>query len=70
MVGSEVIKLTLLEQIFDITKPKLLTFGWFAWGYGKWREAVDYFHSLTVYRQVRKWRHRMAVTLRARFIGR
>ena len=35
MVGSEVIKLTLLEQIFDITKPKLLPFGWFAWGYGQ-----------------------------------
>jgi hypothetical protein len=70
MVGSEVIKLTLLEQIFDITKPKLLTFGWFAWGYGKWREAVGYIHSLTVWRLVRKWRHRMAAMLRASFIGR
>jgi hypothetical protein len=69
MVGGEVIKLTLLEQIFDVTKPKLLTFGWFAWGYGKWRENVDYIHSLTVWRSVHDWRCRMVATFRARSIG-
>jgi hypothetical protein len=69
MVGGEVIKLTLLEQIFDVTKPKLLTFGWFAWGYGKWRENVDYIHSLAVWRSVHDCRRRVVATLRARLIG-
>jgi hypothetical protein len=69
MIGGEVIKLTLLEQIFEVTKPKLLTFGWFAWGYGKWRENVNYIHSLTVWRLVQAWRRHIVATLRARSIG-
>ncbi|WP_049975911.1 hypothetical protein [Azospirillum sp. B506] len=35
IVGAEVVKITLVERLFHIAKPKLLTIGWFAWGYGR-----------------------------------
>ncbi|WP_247893893.1 hypothetical protein [Azospirillum endophyticum] len=33
IVGAELIKITLVERLFHVAKPKLLTIGWFAWGY-------------------------------------
>ncbi len=32
--GAELVKITLVERLFHIAKPKLLTIGWFARGYG------------------------------------
>ncbi len=52
MTGGEIIKLTLLEQLFDMTKPQLLTFPWFAWGYGHWRAVLSYLRSLPVWLRV------------------
>jgi len=46
IVGGEVVKLTLFEQLFDMTKPKLMNFRWFAWCYCRWRTAIDYLRSL------------------------
>ncbi len=65
IVVGEIIKLTLFEQLFDMTKPKLMTFPWFAWCYGRWRAAIEYVRSLPVwhkmldrYRAVRAWARR------------
>jgi hypothetical protein len=33
IVGGEVVKLTLFEQLFDMVKPNLMSFRWFAWCY-------------------------------------
>ncbi|WP_247892361.1 hypothetical protein [Azospirillum sp. Sh1] len=33
IVGAELIKIMLVERLFHVAKPKLLTIGWFAWGY-------------------------------------
>ncbi|KAA0593535.1 hypothetical protein J2848_000635 [Azospirillum lipoferum] len=33
IVGAELVKITLVERLFHIAKPKLLTIGWFVWGY-------------------------------------
>ena len=33
MVGAELVKIILVERLFHVAKPKLLTIGWFAWGY-------------------------------------
>jgi hypothetical protein len=33
IVLGEVVKLTLFEQLFDMTKPQLMSFRWFAWCY-------------------------------------
>ncbi len=53
MIGGEIVKLTLFEQLFDMTKPKLMTFPWFAWAYGHWRAAVDYLRSRPISRRIR-----------------
>jgi hypothetical protein len=54
IVRGEVVKLTLFEQLFDVTKPKLMSFHWFAW-----RAAIDYLQSLPLkrdwYGRVRAW---------------
>lgn len=55
IVGGEVIKLTLLDQVFHMTKPKLLTFPWFARGYARWEMALAYLRSLPAWRRVRSW---------------
>lgn len=33
IIGAELVKITLVERLFHIAKPKLLTIGWFAWSY-------------------------------------
>jgi hypothetical protein len=55
IAGGEVVKLTLFEQLFDMTKPKLLTFQWFAWSYSRWRAAIEYLRSLPPWRRMRDW---------------
>lgn len=35
IAGAELVKITLVERLFHIAKPKLLTIGWFACGYGR-----------------------------------
>jgi len=55
IVGGEVIKLTLLDQVFHMTKPKLLTFPWFAKGYARWEITLVYLRSLSGWRRVRAW---------------
>ena len=69
IVVGEVVKLTLFEQLFDMTRPKLMSFRWFAWGYGRWRAALEYVRSLPVwrkmlrcYRTVRAWALRWRIT--------
>jgi hypothetical protein len=53
--GGEIVKLSVFEQLFAMTKPKLLTFRWFAWGYGRWRAALDYLRALPVWQRLRGW---------------
>jgi hypothetical protein len=62
ITGSELVKLTLFEQVFDMAKPKLMSFTWFAWGVHHWHETLDYLRSLIAwstivarYRRTRAW---------------
>jgi hypothetical protein len=55
IVAGEVIKLTLFQQLFDMTKPKLMSFNWFAWSYGSWRAAMEHVRSLPVWRKLLSW---------------
>src|SRR5262249_35701896 len=55
IVAGEIVKLTLFEQLFDMTKPQLMTFAWFAWGYSRWQVALAYLRSLPAWRRVRNW---------------
>lgn len=66
VVGSELVKLTLFEQLFDVTKPKLMTFFWFAWCYNRWRAAIDYLRSLPLWRRMIKWYRSVRMWVRHR----
>jgi hypothetical protein len=67
IVAGEIIKLTLFEQLFDMTKPKLMTFPWFSWCYGKWRAAIEYVRSLHVWhKMLDRYRTVRALALRGR----
>ncbi|MEJ0019193.1 MAG: hypothetical protein WDN25_22100 [Acetobacteraceae bacterium] len=59
IVIGEIVKLTLLDQIFDMTKPKLLTFPWFAWGYARWEAVLARLRSLPLWQRI-VYRYRMA----------
>ena len=67
IVGGEVVKLTLLEQLFDMTKPKLLSFYWFAWSYSRWRGAIEYLRSLPLWRRMREWYGTVRAWIRRRW---
>jgi len=69
IIGGELIKLSLFERLFDMTKPKLMSFPWFARCYNAWQTAIEFLRSLLVwrrmlelYRTVRTWvrRHWLA----------
>lgn len=55
IVGGEIVKLTLFEQLFDMTKPKLMTFPWFASAYARWQAVMRYLRSLPAWRRVLRW---------------
>jgi hypothetical protein len=55
IIGSELVKLTLFEQMFDMAKPKLMSFRWFAWGYDHWQETRHYLRSLPAISRIRDW---------------
>jgi hypothetical protein len=42
---GEIIKVTLVEQVIEITKPKLLSFHWFAWMYSRWEAVLERLNS-------------------------
>jgi len=54
-IVGELLKLAIFDQIFEMTKPKLMTLPWFAWCYTTWRGAVDYVRNLPMWRQARTW---------------
>lgn len=63
---GEIVKLGLLEQILDMTKPQLMTFRWFAWGYHHWHATMAYLRSLPIrqdivqaYRRIKAWAVRL-----------
>ena len=37
LVGAEILKLTVVERLFELNRNKLLSIRAFAWGYGYWR---------------------------------
>ncbi len=61
---GEVVKLTLVERLFHMTKTHLMTFKWFAWCLKKWGEATNYIKSLPVWQKMfrlywkGRWRQR------------
>jgi hypothetical protein len=69
IIVGEIIKLTLFEQLFDMTKPRLMTFRWFAWCYHKWRAAIDYLRSLPLWRAMPSWYRTVRTSVRFHWLN-
>jgi hypothetical protein len=55
LVVGEILKLVLVERLFDINRDKLLSIPAFAWAYGKYRLAMDWLESIEAWQMVRRW---------------
>jgi hypothetical protein len=64
LIAGEALKILFLERIFQITRPKLMSFGWFAWAYGKIQRVFAYLMSLTIVKTARAWMRRIRVYAR------
>ena len=51
---GEIVKVTLVEQVIDIAKPKLLSFHWFAWMYGHWEAALHRLRSIRTRQSIKR----------------
>ena len=53
-ITAEVLKLTLVEQLFQLNREKLLSIPAFAWGYRYWRHMMDVVESMEAWRASRR----------------
>jgi hypothetical protein len=53
-VVAELVKLVLIERLFNISRDKLMSIAAFAWGYGKYRQARDWATSLEAWQNLRR----------------
>jgi hypothetical protein len=53
-ITAEVLKLTFVEQLFQLNRAKLLSIPAFAWGYQYWRHMMDIVESTEVWRGSRR----------------
>ena len=56
--------MTLVEQVIEITKPKLMSFRWFAWAYGHWEAVMDRLRSIEAWQAVRRQFHTIVARVR------
>jgi hypothetical protein len=55
LIVGEVIKILVLERIFRITRPKLMSFRAFAWTYNQVIRLFAYFQSLRMWKSAHRW---------------
>jgi hypothetical protein len=53
-ITAEVLKLTVVERLFQLNKKKLLSIPAFAWGYGYWRRMMEFLESTKAWRMARR----------------
>lgn len=51
---GEILKLVIVERLFKLCRRKLLKIPLFAWGYGHWRQGVDWLFSLKAWKAARR----------------
>jgi hypothetical protein len=64
-IAAEVLKLTVVERLFQLNKKKLLSIPAVAWGYGYWRRMMDFLESTKAWRMARRAAIKAAAWLRA-----
>jgi hypothetical protein len=67
-IAAEVLKLTVVEQLFQLNKKKLLSIPAFARAYGYWRQMMDRIESLEVWKVSRKLAAKAAQMLKIRWL--
>lgn len=67
-ITAEVLKLTLVERLFQLNREKLLSIPAFAWGYQYWRHIMDVIESMEVWRSARRLAADAARSVRTRWI--
>jgi hypothetical protein len=53
-ITAEVLKLTLVDRLFQLNREKLLSIPAFAWGYRYWRQVMDVIESMEVWKASRR----------------
>jgi hypothetical protein len=67
-VTAEVLKLTFVEQLFQLNRKKLLSIPAFALGYQYWRQMMDLVESMEVWKASRRLAECAAHLLRTRWL--
>ena len=52
--GAELLKLVIVERLFQITRDKLMSIPAFAWAYGRWKLISDWLASTGIWRAARR----------------
>jgi hypothetical protein len=55
LVAGEILKLTLVERLFCLSRDKLMSIPAFAWIYGKYSATKDCITSMKAWQVVRRW---------------
>ena len=55
LIGGELLKLVIIERLFKLCRLKLLKIPIFAWGYGHWRDGVNWIVSMKAWQAARVW---------------
>jgi len=66
-ISAEVLKLTLVERLFQLNRDKLLSIAVFAWGYQYWRHMMDVVESLETWKASRRLAADVARIFRTRW---
>jgi hypothetical protein len=53
-ITAEVLKLTIVDRLFQLNKEKLLSIPVFAWGYEYWRRMMDFLESTKAWQASRR----------------
>lgn len=61
---GEILKLVIVERLFKLCRRKLLKIPLFAWGYGHWRQGVDWIVSMRAWQAARRWILKVRLLLR------
>jgi hypothetical protein len=67
-VTAEVLKLTFVEQLFQLNRTKLLSIPAFAFGYQYWRQMMDLVESTEVWKAPRRVAEHAGHLLRTRWL--
>jgi hypothetical protein len=55
LIVGELLKLIIIERLFKLCRLKLLKIPIFAWGYGHWRDGVNWIVSMKAWQAARVW---------------